>query len=386
MSYEQLNKLFYKDTERYRQLYEDRFNSDYAVKLGVNIGTNEAFFMREPTLYEKVDRIRKNDKTIASLRAELPESALKQYLNKCLFDEVMLTNNIEGIRSTRKEIDKVLKNPKKKQRFQGLVNRYNMMEEEMLFLESCDDVRQVYDELVGDEVTDKPDGKIFRKESVSVHTVTDKEIHTGVSPETKICEYMTKAIEILDNKSINILFRIAVFHYLFGYIHPFYDGNGRTSRFISSYILANELESIVGYRLSYAIKENINKYYKSFEICNDAKSKGDLTPFICMFLDIVETSTLNLIEALETRLSKLKAYAERIENLFSDNQLCYTLLQATLFSDDGVSRYDIAKDCGISDSTVSKRLKELSSVSPDLIIKKTLNRVNYYSLNLDYLD
>ena len=31
----------------------------------------------------------------------------------------------------------------------------------------------------------------------------------------------------------------------------------------------------MGYRLSYTIKENINRYYKSFRIVNDKKNKGD---------------------------------------------------------------------------------------------------------------
>lgn len=84
---------------------------------------------------------------------------------------------------------------------------------------------------------------------------------------------MNKALAILNDKSIECVFRISIFHYLFGYIHPFYDGNGRTSRFISSYLLSKEFESIIGYRMSYSIKENINDYYKAFKVCNDPKNK-----------------------------------------------------------------------------------------------------------------
>ena len=80
------------------------------------------------------------------------------------------------------------------------------------------------------------------------------------------------------------MIRIAIFHYLFGYIHPFYDGNGRTSRFINSYLLSKKLQFLVSYKLSYTIKENMNSYYKSFKETNDEKNKGNLSFFVISFL------------------------------------------------------------------------------------------------------
>lgn len=40
-------------------------------------------------------------------------------------------------------------------------------------------------------------------------------------PESKIIEYMNKALYILNDQSIDILIRVSLFHYYFGYIHPF---------------------------------------------------------------------------------------------------------------------------------------------------------------------
>ena len=88
---------------------------------------------------------------------------------------------------------------------------------------------------------------------------------------------------ILADEAIPALVRVSVFHFLFAYIHPFYDGNGRTNRFISSYVLSRSFSPIVGYRLSYSVKERIEKYYKGFSICEHPLNKGRYNAF-CDFL------------------------------------------------------------------------------------------------------
>ena len=121
-------------------------------------------------------------------------------------------------------------------------------------------------------------------------------------PESRIIETVEQSLSVLNDNDIDIFIRIAVFHYLFGYIHPFYDGNGRTSRFISSYLLSRELTPLIGFRLSYTIKENISKYYKAFEVCNDPHNKGELTP--CRYIPhIVEISMQRLLETEEKKRS-----------------------------------------------------------------------------------
>ena len=118
---------------------------------------------------------------------------------------------------------------------------------------------------------------------------------------------MDDAINILNDDDIDPLFRISIFHYLFGYIHPFYNGNGRLNRFISSYYLANTLESIMGYRLSYTIKENINKYYKSFKVVNEEINKGDGCSGSCFLKELIEEQRKGLITEEEI-VERLKEY------------------------------------------------------------------------------
>ena len=63
-----------------------------------------------------------------------------------------------------------------------------------------------------------------------------------------------------------------------------YDGNGRLSRFISSYLLKREFNTLVALRLSYTIKNTKNEYYKAFDLCNNKKNMGELTFFSITFV------------------------------------------------------------------------------------------------------
>ena len=155
-----------------------------------------------------------------------------------------LQTKFEGVRSTRQEIREAIfaqgkYNPDV--RLWGIVNKYNkIINDENIKLKTCADIRNLYDDFILDEIkrnntSDIPDGNIFRKNSVDIVSGTQKTIHRGVYPESKIIDYMTKALQFLHDDSVSIFIRIAVFHYLLGYIHPFYDGNGRMSRFITSY-------------------------------------------------------------------------------------------------------------------------------------------------------
>lgn len=398
MKYMSLNKIFYTDRENYEKIYEQRYNSEYAVHMDFSVNGYPAFFILDPSLYSNTVDIYRTDKRIKELRHRLPKKAIEHFAIRCLVDEIILTNDIEGVYSSRREINSVLSELKVKskgKRYAGLVQKYLMLQKgEDLNFGSCEDIRNLYDDLVYFEIAQDnpknlPDGKIFRKEMTSVVSSTQKEIHRGVYPESKIIESLNKALSILKDEEIEFLFRVAVFHYLFGYIHPFYDGNGRTSRFISSYLLSKEFESIIAYRISYSVKENIKEYYQAFKTCNDKNNRGDLTPFVIVFTDIINESVHQLESALEKRYNQLERYKKQIINLPNGldekySSVYFILIQASLFSENGISTQELIDTLHISRTTVSNRLKELSNYG--VIIKKNLGNMRYYSLNLDLVD
>ena len=372
MSYVLLSHLYYKDKNEYNALFEQRISAESTRVLPIKIGNHNAFYCLCPEIHSISMQIMQLDKNISQIQNDLPNAALIQFANRCLIDEIKLTNDIEGVYSTRKELVSVLNevgNKAKKKRFYGLLNKYKMLISDNEFaLNTSTDIRDIYNDLVLKEVSEDcvdnvPDGEIFRKDMAEVTTPTQKVIHKGAYPETKIIRLMEQALNILNQKEIPILVRISIFHYLFGYIHPFYDGNGRTSRFISSYLLSKEFEFLIGFRLSYTIKAHIKEYYDAFKECNDEKNLGDLTPFIIMFLNIILESFQNLYDALEKRKHLLLKFSNVINSNteMSDalKSFANILTRVSLFSNEGITKKQLGLELDISESTVNKRLDKL---------------------------
>ena len=396
MKYTILSHLYYKDRDEYTKLISSRLNSEGTTHLPFEIHDNPVFFCLCPEIFTLQEDIMKADKKIYAIREKLPGVALEQFTKRSLIDEIVLTNNIEGVHSSRREIGDTLESIKEKstkKRFFGLVNKYNLLNSDKISLKTCKDIRRIYDDLVLDEVVEDdpknaPDGYLFRKDLAEVKTGTEKIIHKGSFPETKITVEMNHALTILNDNTIPVIVRISIFHYLFGYIHPFYDGNGRTSRFISSYLLAQNFEPLIGYRLSYTIQENIHKYNKAFQICNDAKSCGDITPFIITFMEFIKESMNNLEFALFKRLSDLNNFMEKLKDLtcFRDqdsNNFCGVLIQAALFSESGITKKELQNAFDISPVTVDKRLQYVEKYG---YLKKQKNgRPYYYEFDIDKL-
>ena len=397
MEYQVLQKVYYKNRHDYERIYQERFNSEYTVHLDFEVKGNQAFFIQTPEIISMLTDILKMNHAVSNLCQALPGAAISQFSRRCLVDEIVLTNSIEGVRSTRKEISDILdelETASKGKRFYGLVQKYNMlMTKAELPLDSCEDIRKVYDELVLAEVAAEgqgnvPDGKWFRKDAVSVYSESQKEIHKGLYPEEKIIQAMEKALAFLQDDSCEILYRISIFHYLIEYIHPFYDGNGRLGRFICSYLLSQELEPVTAYRLSYTIKEHINDYYQAFSTCNAPLNKGDLTPFLEMFLRIIRTSVKKLKESLQENYTRLNRISQRIPELIQDSdekleELYFLLAQAALFSEFGVSTKVVMDHLNVSRSTLNKKLEKIPA---ELLIKEQRGTVNYYSLNLEQME
>ena len=240
MKYESLYSLYYKDSQIWEKVYQERFHSPFSRHLPLAIKqyhrrqSHPAFFCYTEEIALSLEKIASEVMDCLDIIHQVPPAAISQFLHMSLVDEIKSTNDIEGVRSTRKEILMAFSVPESEQssyRLGSIVNKYiKIIQKEYIPLTTSQDIRQLFDDFLADEIKrddskNLPDGKIFRKDRVDIVSPAQKTIHQGVYPESAIIQMMDAALDVLNDKTIPYLIRVAIFHYFFGYIHPFYDGN-----------------------------------------------------------------------------------------------------------------------------------------------------------------
>ena len=178
MLYKNLEKYYYKSRDEYEEQYQWRFNCISVKKLDFSINGYQAFYVNTNEVTQLIYDIMQANRQLDDICTELPGIALQQYKRNKLIDEINLTNEIEGVHSTKREISDILDNIKSKEkslRLENLVKKYKrIMENEEISLNNCEDIRKLYDEIVLQEIIavnpeNAPDGEYFRKNAVSVY-------------------------------------------------------------------------------------------------------------------------------------------------------------------------------------------------------------------------
>ncbi|CCV64822.1 conserved hypothetical protein [Alteracholeplasma palmae J233] len=390
-----LYQLYFKNKEYYQKIYEQRLNSESTEKFDFKINGDDAFLYLHPEHFKLVSEIYQIDRSVLKVYEKLPTVALQKYIKDTLISEIKSTNDIEGIISTRKEINTILNqmNDKKHDRLYGMVNRYKfLLENKRVPLKNPTDIRKIFDELVSKEVIenepkDALDGSVFRASDVFIYKASGSVLHKGVKPESEIITTMAQALDILNNDKYDILIRMSLFHYLFGYIHPFYNGNGRVSRFITSSLMSDNFTAIMGFNISSQIKSNKKEYYEAFEKTSSKYNKGDLGTFVYIFLKIIKNAFEYVLKNLTEQQEKLGYYEKMIKDKseFSENEknLIFILVQNILFSNDGMGLKELAENSKMSEIWTRKTVS--SFIKKDLIVKQKDGHKNLYQINLDKL-
>lgn len=394
MKYRPLSKIYYANPDDYESVFRTRKEGEGTLLLPVSIGGNPGFLACTQEMLRLVSEIHRTDKRIRMQTLQLPELSLTQYKASCLIEEVKRTNEIEGIQSARRDIRRILEEgPTHKvdlRWLNGIVGLYKDLEIPLI-LNRAADVRAIYDELVSGEIARRgeesiPDGALFRRDPVYLKNKHDRIIHKGIQSESEIISAIDNAIEMLQNIEYEELLRIGLFHYFLGYIHPFYDGNGRVARYISSKQLAGSLCPLIGLRLSRTIRQQQEKYNRAFLLANEPRNRGDLTPFVITFLELILDTALGLEEDLSDRVAVLTRCRDELGRITgadgTGERILSLLLQYGLFGGHGLSVPEIARSLGLSQSSVRNYLR--SYPSGTVTVTKE-GRQNIYDLNLEFM-
>ncbi|MBA3925786.1 Fic family protein [Listeria rustica] len=348
--YYPLDKIHYMNNyKEHQKEYNNRFYSYATYKTNLYIRpiengtfsdtTEELFIVNIPELSALNEAVLMNSKKIELLLKDMPKVSVQHFMTNLLINELQSTNEIEGIRSSKQEIAEVLESVQKKgdaskeKRFLGLAKLYAYLEESDN-IKNVEDFRRIYDVLVSDEIKpcDVLDGELFRKGPVYIKGGS-KTYHVGVVPEVKIVSGLARMISFLES-SVPDLYKYAVVHYYFEYIHPFYDGNGRTGRYIMCSYLAKKLDYFSSITFSYMVNRNRNQYYKSFENTSKSLNKGEVTFFCIDTLTILKNGQEKIIANLEEKKELLHTISKNLNTLIKNDDernVLFILAQAWLF-------------------------------------------------------
>lgn len=133
MKYESLYSLYYKDSQIWEKVYQERFHSPFSRHLPLAIKqyhrrqSHPAFFCYSEEIALSLEKIASEVMDCLDIIHQVPPAAISQFLHTSLVDEIKSTNDIEGVRSTRKEILTAFSVPESEQSFYRLgsiVNKY----------------------------------------------------------------------------------------------------------------------------------------------------------------------------------------------------------------------------------------------------------------------
>ena len=311
------------------------------------------------------EQIFSNSKKITDIFIQLPYIAQNKCIEEVMINEIIKTNKIEGIISTKKDISESLST--KKTRFSGIVNKYKEITEGNLEkINSVEEIRKIYDDIFKEDILKNPenelDGKLFRKNPVYIQDGI-KKIHSGALSEDTIIAQLNDLIQFMNINNVNCLIKACITHYYFEYIHPFYDGNGRFGRFLFSIYLARKLDILTGLSLSYAIFLNKEKYLKLFLETSESKNYGELTFFIDGMLEIIIQGQKSIISMLEKKHLKLEYTFNYIRDLKlceKESNILFILIQNYIFSNSLLKDSELCKYTNLSSYKLKGYIRKLS--------------------------
>lgn len=206
-------------------------------------------------------------------------------------------------------------------------------------------------------------------------------IYTPPQTESEI-RYLLKNLEDYINNfddSIDPLIKMALIHYQFESIHPFYDGNGRTGRILNVLylVLNNLLDSPILYLSNY-INKNKSDYYRLFTEFRENNNYEDWLIYILKGIEETSKNTIELIKKIQEEMESYKnEFIEKLPKIYSDE-----LLNSLFFEVYTKINY-IEDRCGVTRQTAATYLNQL--VDAGLLEYEKIGRESIYK-NIRLID
>ncbi|MGT2866157.1 Fic family protein [Streptococcus fryi] len=262
----------------------------------------------------------------------------------------------------------------------------DILSNEFLKISTLEDIRKIYDQLTTGEIAieDSLDGQLFRSKFVSITNNNDKIEHIAPSTEPAITNMLNSWLTFINNRRFPFLIKASLAHYFFENVHPFYDGNGRTGRYILSKYLSRKLDKFSGLIINKKINENKTSYYKAFSDTGHYLNRADGTMFVHMILKYLIKGQNEIIAVLSDKKAGLSFYQDKIRHLkltLPQSEVLYLILQSQLFTDNELEvltqseLLEILKHTEYSQRSIKQALKDLEEA--DFIYRIYNNPIKY---------
>ena len=403
MTYPTLEKLFYKDAsskryENHREQLLLRLEAESTFRTGITLEHGELFCAVPRELSVANERVLRRERRVSALWKALPPVALGAFLRSLILDEVVYSNEIEGVHSTRRQIEVALNEAKRDTSslagaaerphapFTEFARLYLGLTDNPQLPNALQDIRDIYDAVMRDSLDDEDQIKhpLFRTRPVVIESNRGKILHEGVMPETAIKKMLEQMLALMHSEEIPEIYSALLSHFLFEYVHPFYDGNGRTGRYLLALSLSTPLSQPTVLSLSRVIAENKSAYYKAFDITERPLNCSEATHFVMTMLDLIGQAQEDLMADLQQKRASLDGLGQRVDSLdksFSerDRDLLYYIGQLSLF--DTLNKTGTSATADHLGVTIPTARKALESLRLRGLVERTSVRPAIYRLS-----
>ena len=189
---------------------------------------------------------------------------------------------------------------------------------------------------------------------------TGEVVYTPPQEKDEILELLSNFLEHFNitQNDLSPLINLAILHYQFESIHPFYDGNGRTGRILNIlYLSINELLDIPILYLSSYINENKSEYYRLLNIVNKTDQWDEYILYILKAIEVTSNRTIEKINKIKELLNETIEIAKEKEPKIYRKELIELLFEQPY------SKIDfVVKKLNVERKAASRYLKRIEQI------------------------
>lgn len=205
--------------------------------------------------------------------------------------------------------------------------------------------------------------------------LTGEVVHIPPQSEQEIREYLFNLEKYIndDSDGVDPLIKLAIIHYQFEAIHPFYDGNGRTGRILNVlYLVLKELlDSPILYLSKYILNYKTSYYKLLNHLGNNPDDFEEWVLFILSGIEETSNETFSIIKSIAHEIERFREELKtKLPKLYSKELL------ELLFYEFYTKRIYIENGLKVTRKTAAKYLAQLEEVG--LLTSQKIGRERIY--------